>query len=421
MSRSVPPRALGSFVSLGVLVLFAACRDAGPGSIPDMDTGALVSGGAELRVTEDSAPRWGDASEWTVAATPTLDLADPAAPFQGVAPVLRLSDGRIVVADGARQDIRYYDPAGKLLLSVGGRGPEPGQFHALGWIGHGAADTVVAYDFVARRFALFDPRAKFVRTVPLVAGDSTSFAEPLASYPDGAVLMRLGGAPNPFPGAPGTFLRDSATYLRVPLNGARPVSLGIFPQSQLFGVTVRPNTPPAPFPVPFGLATAATLRGDTLLLGTGQRFEVASIGPDGAPLAILRAAIERAPITSTDAKRYTSAALTRLRTGALSLKTQLDSGFMRAIEHAPFPKRKPAFGRLLVDATGALWVSAPLDPPGEATAWNVFAPDGAWLGAVTTPEGLRVDEIGVDYLLGVARPPIGPERVQSYRLTRGGS
>ena len=58
---------------------------------------------------------------------------------------------------------------------------------------------------------------------------------------------------------------------------------------------------------------------------------------------------------------------------------------------------------MLVDRTGALWVSTPIDPPASASTWNVFAPDGAWLGTVTTPDGLRVDEIGVDYVIGVWR------------------
>jgi hypothetical protein len=348
-----------------------------------------------------------------------VDLGDPEQAFMGVAPVVRLADGRIVVADGSQQTIRYFDARGKLLTTAGGRGTDTGQFHGLGWIGRGPADTVVAYDFVARRFALFDGKGQFVRVASLAPADPQVAAEPIASYPDGSVLFRLGRPANPFPGKPGTVVRDSAAYMRFGLDGLPREALGQFPQGESWGVPVRPQGPPSSFPVPFGLVTVAALRADTMLIGTGASFEVASIGPNGTPVGLLRASIAREAVTPEESKDYTAAAITRLRTGAKTLNTPLDSGLIRTLEKAPFPANKPAFGRMLVDRTGALWISAPLNPPASASTWNVFAPDGTWLGTVTTPEGLRVDEIGADYVLGVWRQRHGQERVRMYPLTRG--
>jgi hypothetical protein len=273
----------------------------------------------------------------------------------------------------------------------------------------------VAYDFIARRFAVFDAKGKFVRTAELKPADPAVALEPLASYPDGSVLFRLGRPQSPFPGEPGTVIRDSSAYMRFTLDGFPVASIGRFPQGETFGVRVRPNEPPVPFPVPFGLATVAALRADTTLIGTGASFEVASFGPDGTPVGLLRAAIPRTAVTPQDAEEFTAAAITRLKTGTRSLNTTLDSNLVHSLEKAPFPALKPAFSRLLVDRTGALWVLM----PGAANAWTVFAPDGTWLGTVTTPEGLRVDEIGPDYVLGVWRQRHGQERVRSYPLTRG--
>jgi hypothetical protein len=332
---------------------------------------------------------------------------------------VRLSDGRIAVADGSQQTIRYFDAAGTLVTTVGGRGPEEGQFHALGWIGRAAADTVVAYDFVARRMTIFDGNGKLVRVVPLLPADPNAMAEPLATFPDGSVLFRLSQSLNPFPGKVGQVVRDSAAYLRFGLDGLPNASYGQFPQSEFFGVQVRADGPPSPFPVPFGLVTAAALRADTMLVGTGTSFEVASIGPDGVPVSLLRATIRRETVTSEASREFTTSAITRLKTGAKSLNTTLDSSLVRALEKAPFPTRKPAFGRMLVDQTGALWLSAPRNPPASESTWTVFAPDGTWLGTVMTPEGLRVDEIGADYVLGMYRQRHGQERVRIYPLTRG--
>lgn len=396
------------------LLLLASCRDT-PRVAPEADTGPLVTDSTGVRVINDTAPTWGAGSPWTVAEAPTLDLGDPEQPLLGVPAVVRLSDGRVVVANGATQTILYLDAAGKLLTTAGGRGVDPGQFHGMGWIGRGAADSVVAYDFIARRFSVFDAQGKFVRTADLKPAEPDVALEPLGTYPDGSVLFRLGRPQSPFPGEPGTVIRDSATYMRFTLDGLPVASVGRFPQGETFGVRVRPKEAPVPFPVPFGLATVAALRADTTLIGTGASFEIASYGPDGAPIGLLRAAIPRAAVTPQDAEEFTAAAITRLKTGTKSLNTSLDSNLVRSLKKAPFPARKPAFSRLLVDRTGALWVLM----PGSANAWTVFTPDGAWLGTVTTPEGLRVDEVGTDYLLGVWRQRHGRERVRSYPLTRG--
>lgn len=414
--RRFSPRTSGVLLPwTGVaLLLVAACRDT-PRVAPEADTGPLVSDSTGLHVVNDTAPSWGTASPWTVADAPTLDIGDPEQPLLGVPAVVRLSDGRIVVANGSTQTIMYFDASGKLLTTAGGRGVDPGQFHGMGWIGRAAGDSVVAYDFVARRLALFDAKGKFVRTADLKPADPTAAVEPLGTYPDGSVLFRLGRAQNPFPGKPGTVLRDSASYLRFALDGLPVASVGRFPQGETFGVRVRPKEALAPFPVPFGLVTVAALRGDTTLIGTGASFEIASFGAEGAPIGLLRAAIPRSPVTPQDAKDFTAAAITRLKTGTRTLNTSLDSNLVRSLEKAPFPVLKPAFSHLLVDRTGALWVLT----PAAANVWTVFAPDGTWLGTVTTPEGLRVDEIGPDYVLGVWRQRHGQERVRSYPLTRG--
>jgi len=419
MSRPFPTTTLGSLAcAAAILASAAACSDT-PARVPVADSGPLIADSAGLRVIDDTASAWGTEQRWTVASTPTLDLGEPEHPFVGVPPVVRLSDGRVVVADGSKQTIQYFDPAGKLLQTVAGRGGQEGQFHALGWIGRGRADTIVAYDFVARRLTLFDAQGKVVRTAQMVPADPNAMIEPLATFTDGSLLVRLTTSLNPFPGKVGQVLRDSASYMRFGLDGTPTAALGRFPQGEVFGVQVRPKGPPSPFPVPYGLMTVAALRADTMLVGTGSSYEVAAIGPEGTPLALLRAPITREPVTPEDSKAFTAAAITRLKAGAMNLQTTLDSSLVHALEQAPFPSRKPAFGRLLVDQTGALWVSAPLNPPASPSTWTVFAPDGTWLGTVTTPEGLRVDEIGADYVLGVYRQVHGQERVRSYPLARG--
>jgi hypothetical protein len=399
-------------------IFLAGCGEA-PAAVPATDAQPLVTDTTGLHIANDSAPDWGASTPWTIGVAPSLDIGPPAQALLGVSAPVWLSDGRIVVSNASRQEILYFSPTGKLLLTAGGRGIDPGQFHGLGWIGRAPGDTIVAYDFVANSLALFDPKGKFVRGAKIAAGGGGAGLDPLANYPDGSLLVRIGGATSPFPGKPGTVMRDSATYLRVGLDGSVVATLGTFPQSESFGVSHTKGGAVAPFPVPFGLVTAAALYGDTLLLGTGTRFEIAAFGPSGAPVGLLRAAIPRSPVTPAEKEAFTTSAITRLRTASNMMQTALDTTLLTALTNAPFPADRPAFGRLVVDATGALWVSGPITPPQPPTNWNVFAPDGTWLGSVTTPEGFRVDAIGQDAMLGVWRATHGEERVQVYPVFRG--
>jgi len=399
-------------------ILLAACGER-PAAVSLLDTRPLVTDTTGLRILTDTAPSWGTGSPWTIGVAPSLDIGPPAQSLLGVSAPVWLSDGRVVVSNASKQEILYFSPAGTLLLTAGGRGVDPGQFHGLGWIGRAPGDTIVAYDFVANRLALFSPKGQYVRGASVSVGGGGTGVEPLGSYPDGSVLMRVGGATSPFPGRPGTVMRDSAAYVRVGLDGAVVATLGTFPQSESFGVSHTKGGVVSPFPVPYGLVTAGALRGDTLLLGTGTRFEIAAFGPAGTPVGLLRAAIPRVALTPAEKESFTKAAITRLRAASTMMRTPLDTTLLTALANAPFPAEKAAFGRLVVDATGALWVSAPLTPPEPPTSWNVFAPDGSWLGAVATPKGFRVDAIGQDALLGVWKATHGEERVQVYPLFRG--
>jgi hypothetical protein len=81
------------------------------------------------------------------------------------------------------------------------------------------------------------------------------------------------------------------------------------------------------------------------------------------------------------------------------------------------PATKPAIGGIEVDGDGYLWASA-YPTPGWAESWDVYDSAGVYLGPVGVPEGLRVVEIGKDYVLGYVRDRDEINRIMVYRLTR---
>ena len=86
----------------------------------------------------------------------------------------------------------------------------------------------------------------------------------------------------------------------------------------------------------------------------------------------------------------------------------------------PLAATFPALSTILSDASGNLWVRE-YDFPREqrpAPLWTVFDPEGRVLGFIETPEGLRIGQIGEDYILGHYRDELEVEYVQVWALER---
>ncbi|HLA88803.1 MAG TPA: 6-bladed beta-propeller [Gemmatimonadaceae bacterium] len=180
-------------------------------------------------------------SAFQVADSPFLDLgglrSDPNDEFNPGHPFLsavRLSDGRIVVADWAR--LMFFDSSGTLVRSVGRQGTGPGEFTQLGKICRLPGDTLLAIDWSVRRVSLWDSTGKLVRAFARVGQVAVE-----SCFPDGTlVLPDLSGKHLPAPdSSPGPkALAGTVNYLRIRPEGAVVQSLGPHPRSEMVGGTV---------------------------------------------------------------------------------------------------------------------------------------------------------------------------------------
>jgi hypothetical protein len=398
---------------LGLLPLAAAC-----GGDARAAGGPVVRDSAGVQIVENTAPAWRDGEGWTVAAEPTVDIgvADGAPEYQfgQVAGAVRLSDGRIVVADGQAKHLRFFDGAGVHLRTVGRNGGGPGEFQSLSRVLRLRGDTVGAWDSRSDRFSVFDPRGEFVRARTLRAGEGRILSQADGAFADGSLLM------SPFMSLsfrPGTQVsRDTFALLRYPADRDAADTLGRFAGSQVVSVVgpedggwaVRST-------VPFGPETFRTPRGDLVYVADSERFAVAVYGTDGTLRRVLRAAREPEALTPEEVARYKEEQLGRTEAGEDRAMTE------RLLAATPFPQTKSAFTAMVVDAEGAVWLrehATSEDGPGR---WTVFDTEGALLGTVETPAGVRVLEIGGDYLLGVWADDLDVQHVRLYRLDKSGA
>lgn len=210
---------------------------------------------------------------------------------------------------------------------------------------------------------------------------------------------------------------DSYGVVRVPQHlvrfdddGSRAVELDEVTSSLLYleqvGRGVRNNL------LPFQPLASMAAHADGVYAGNGERYEIRDFDSAGTLRRIIRVLQPNRRVTPELAAAVIDEALANV---AESRRVEA----RRALETAPRLDEVPAFVELIVDGEGHLWARQ-WALASEPVEWHVFHPDGNLLGTVRTPAGLRVLEIGADYVLGVARDGLDVEQVLVYGLSRAG-
>jgi hypothetical protein len=93
----------------------------------------------------------------------------------------------------------------------------------------------------------------------------------------------------------------------------------------------------------------------------------------------------------------------------------------RAATERPIADVQPVMRRFVMDRRGHMWI-APYreDPAVPADSLYLVNAEGAFLGSVALPAGLRPVDIGEDWVLGLWRDAYDVDYVRLHRLRRGG-
>lgn len=387
-------RVLGGLLALLPL---GAC-DQGQTSHTDF----AVRDSAGVEIVENFAPVWSATAAWHVAADPALQIGDVDGPepyqLDRVTGAVRLSDGRIALADGGSRRIRYYDRSGQHLTDAGGQGGGPGEFGSLSGIHRMPGDSVAGWDALAKRLSVFDDDGVFGRAVTLdrVPGMSATLR---GIFADGSAVVSPGQTVQALQSLEPGEHRETVVYLRFASDGALLDTLAVAPGAE--SVVYREETSFGNNSILFGRNHYVALGGDRFYAGDSDALDVTMSTPEGTPRRIIRRAGPPRAVTPADleeARRLAdeSAQRTRLMM-AQALGRPVPKPDLTDYVHR---ETWPAFSRLLVDTEGHLWVRAYPAPGADARTWSVFDPAGRWLGEVEMPERFEVLEIGGDYVLG---------------------
>jgi hypothetical protein len=213
----------------------------------------------------------------------------------------------------------------------------------------------------------------------------------------------------------GAATRDSSLYqtVRQIAQGAAVDTLMMLPNSDLAptrSVTVNGTMTVLGYSMPFGRTATAQISGDAFLFGDGSRYEIRFYSKTGALRQILRANNRTQAVTAADMRAYTAARVAGAQPASRA-------GVASLLDGAPHATNIPAFGRILVDDGGRIWVQSYTFDAAREQTWTLFDGTGNLLGQATTPARFEVFHIGTSRILGLTRDADDVERVVAFDLT----
>jgi hypothetical protein len=413
------------------VLLFAAVSGCGDADV--RAGGPIVEDSAGVRIiTNPGAGVW-DASEgWRLEEELRVgvDSGDAELQFGMVAGVDADEEGRIYVLDSQARRIRVFDGNGRLIRAFGRSGEGPGELsQALsqppGGLFVDGTGAVAVPDLGNQRLSRFSPEGEVLESprialehgIPVIwarAGDRTIHYQVRRMDMAGA-----GGAPTP-DGQP------EDEILRLAAGASEPEPVASFPS----GETITMTAGGLPEMRIFAPETVWTVLDDgRIVTGSNAEYSLMIHDRDGEPRAILRRAVERRPVTERDEANLRG--VFERAWDEAGVPGQMIGQLMGNLHFEPF---WPALAYLISGPDGTIWVQRiDRDAVTEeltmddlqagrfgSPEWDVFDPEGTYLGVVEMPAGVVPMRFEGDHLYGVHRDELDVQRVVRLRLVRGG-
>jgi hypothetical protein len=354
---------------------------------------------------------WGDVHLVEDLRIGTLDGADETI-FGRISYVVAGQDGTIYVADAQLETLRAYDAEGTFLRTIGRKGEGPGEYLQIAGVTMLPNGDLAIYDGQNTRITLFRPDGSAVRDFRISHRHSTS--DMLFHDDDGNLYLR---SSDPSQAAPGQ-IRE--VLLKVSPAGAVIDRIQL-PERGTSGIElISPEGPQivhSPGPLwawsPMGY----------VVVGYPQEY-VLELRHPSAPAKRMQRSFDPVDVLPEERKQWEA-------WGSFFSKQSIARG--QPPRDHPVPVRKTAFKALGVSEDGLIWVQRhvtatkrevtprspgderPLTPWRESPSFDVFDPDGRFLGSVSLPRDTRIAFRRARQAWGVTTDDAG-EHVVRFRI-----
>ncbi|NNG17411.1 MAG: hypothetical protein HKM89_13110 [Gemmatimonadales bacterium] len=398
-------------------IFLAGCSEVGGAA-----AAATIRDSAGVTIVENTGPAWPDGLGWRVAEEPEFEIGgeldDPAYDLNQVRAALRLSDGRVVVADGETRELRFYDETGEHLATSGRQGGGPGEFQRIGFVWLGAADTLWVYDFPSRRLSTLDADGAYVDGIVLRSPGQLQFVVPAGRLSDGTLVAPVFVFDTT---AKSGIYRQPRPLLAYQADGTVSDTLGTFPGPETYTtqLTFNNQTSPRPAQRPFALTTQVEIFRNQIFVGTNEAFEIQVYDETGSLTRLIRTVHPREAVEPEDIAEFKRYRHELMLDNSGNIPEQIREQFEQQLEDAPYPDAFPYYTGIRTDTEGNLWVQGgKMRHQRDVYHYTVFDTTGQELGQVTMPEQFTPMQLGADWVIGVWRDEDDLEYVRLYQLIK---
>ncbi len=385
-----------------LLILFLALA-VGSTACEGPEAGEMLvtdSAGVRLTLTPDDEVVYA-----VVDAEPILSLGGPDAVgpelFHRVQKVLVDGTGKVWVADGQSNELRLFGSDGNHLRTRGGTGDGPGEFRRIRLLGVFRGDSVAVWDGGLGRLSVFDPDGELGQVLSLSGLPSgESVPRGFDVFDDGTILAQI---PVLIPAGSieaGQTLGDSARLVRIDLRGSTSVAQG----SALGPTWIW--TGRSQIPVPFTINSSFDIWDGSVHLVSGPQFRI-RVFRDGALAEVYGVGRSERQVSQEDLATYRAFV-------EEYIPDSQKADYLETLDHPLRPTVLPAYSQVVLASDGHTWARLYSPDPSAAGRWDVFRPDGVWVGEVETPVGFVPMSISDDLMAGVWRDGLGVEYVRVY-------
>lgn len=378
-----------------MLVLLSACSDtdgAGGNRIV-IDT---LAGGV-IQVTNPEQGSWEGGTPWRAVEAFRVGSMDGGGPEMLAGPIDIEVDalGRVYVLEAAAMEVRVFDAAGRHVRTFGRKGGGPGEFNQPAGMTWGPGGELWVVDPANARYSVFDTAGTFLRS-HLRSNNSIQMPWPGIVDSAGRVYDVSSDARN----------ESGPTLLRFDRAVERAEGFALpNPPEQHFRIDGRGGflTRLVPFTPKGYWALSPDGR---IWSGFADRYRLELKDVGGRTVRIVEKPFEPVPVTGAEKD-----------SAAKTLDDFVEQG--GNVDMGLVPKTKPAFTSLQVDDRGYLWLEPSL-PAGEtALAFDVFDPEGRYVGRVALPANVTriyTPVVRGDRLYAVTLDEMEVPQVVGFRL-----
>lgn len=317
--------------------------------------------------------------------------------FGGITEFLVNPDGRMILLDTPRLEVFIISPEGELLLRTGRKGSGPGEFQRmmfLRWFETGSIFQI--NDRLLNRVTQYSDNGEYLDTINYFHAERYNPQRPRQRWENfvplgnGQILSRYlesgeNSITNPY------YLLDSEFN-----KGEELIRLTSY--DQFYRINNRSVI------IPFTRLDALVPFPDGRFLTTHPSLgRITVYTSDGDPVLHIERDWTRKRLTSDDRKAV--------------IERYQRSPYEEIKDHpqrAPMPQRYPFFSTVITDDRSRIWVQQVTGYTAAENIYDVFSPDGVWLGTQVFP--FRPSRIRGDYVYRRYSSDAGAPRFERLRL-----